>query len=195
MVDEKEKVEKELKEKEEKKEKEWWKNIPTWILVAVVFVFFLALRGVTMEGAGTSQVIILGIVIALFIMLSKKERLIGIILSPREAEIYVERDCYRKQAWGQFPIMSKFKIGPVNNAQRRDGGGMYYDVGVTEINPYDKPKYYVAKIPMKGDEKSYVSFVDLVSPFTGREKTAERTLWGITRKLRDDPLFGKFFTR
>ena len=195
VEDEKEDIKKTIEEKEVKEEKEWWKNIPNWMLVLGVFIFFIAMRGVTMEQGGISQVLILMGVVAVLILMSKKYKVAEGVLSPKEAEIYVERDCYRKQAWGQFSNMAGFRVGPVNPAQHRDGRGMYYDVALKVINPYDKPEYYVVSVTMKGPEKGFCSFAKSIGPATGREKTAERTLFGISRKLREDPMFERLFAK
>jgi hypothetical protein len=191
-IEDKEEVKKEIEAKETKQEKEWWKTIPTWMLVLGIFIFFLALRGVTLEKGGISQVLILMGVVAVLILLSKKFKVLEGVLTPKEAEFHVERECYRKHAWGQGSIMDKFDIDWPTNAQRRDGSGIFYAAGVTIRNPYRSPKYYLAKVPMRGDERGLVSFEESLVPVTGRQAVPERTLFGLTRKLRQDPFFGKY---
>lgn len=191
-IEEKEEVKKEIEAKETKQEREWWKTIPTWMLVLGIFIFFLAVRGVTLEKGGISQVMILMGVVAVLILLSKKFKVAEGVLMPKEAEFYAERECYRKLAWGQGNIMDKIEIDWPTNAQRRDASGIYYAIGVRKINPFRGVKYYLAKVPMMGKERGYVSFEDSLVPVTGRQAVPERTLFGLTRKLRQDPFFGKY---
>ena len=192
VVEDKEEVKETIEQKEKKQEKEWWKTIPTWMLVLGIFIFFLALRGVTLEKGGISQVLILMGVVAVLILLSKKFKVAEGVLTPKEAEFYVERECYRKQAWGQGSVMDKFEIGWPTNAQRRDASGIYYAIGVVRKNPFRSPEYFLAKVPMRGDERGLVSFEESLVPVTGRQAVPERTLFGLTRKLRQDPFFGKY---
>ena len=191
VVEEKEEVKESLEKKEEKVEKEWWKSIPNWMLVVGAFILFIAMRGVTMEKGGMSQVLILMAVVAVLVIMSKKYKEVEGVLTPKEAEILVEREWERKKAWNQFNMMDKFAPSPVNNAQHRDGRGMYYDTGFKVINPYSKATYYIGKVTMKGPERGYVSFIESIGPLTGREKPPERTILPISRKLMEHPLVEK----
>ena len=189
MVEEKEEIEEEIEAKKEKVEKSWWTIIPTWIIVVGCFLIFLSLRGATMENGGMSQILILVAVVFILIMLSKKYKTQEVVLSPKEAEILTERELERKRSWGQYSNMDRFQVGPIINPQHRDGRGMYYDIAVTITNPYKNPVHLIAKVTMKGPERGYVGFIESVGKFTGREKYPERTIWGVTRKLREDDFF------
>ena len=194
-IADKEEEEQKLEDKKEKETSEWWKNIPTWVIIVGIGMAFLALRGVTMEGGGISQIALFIGTIVILILVSKKYKTIEGVLTPKEAEILAERELERKRVWGQFSNMDKFIIGPVVNPQHRDGRGMYYDVSVVIKSPYKPPNHLIAKVVMKGPEKGYVGFIESVGRFTGREKAPERTLWGITRKLREDEFFKGMFTK
>lgn len=192
VVEEKEEIKESLEKKEEKEEKEWWKNVPTWMLVVGMFIFFIAMRGITMEKGGMSQILILIAVVAVLVIMSKKYKEVETVLTPKEAEILVEREWERKKAWNQFSLMDRFAPSPINNSQHRDGRGMYYDVGFKVVNPYhNKTVYYIGKVTMKGSEKGYVSFIESIGPLTGREKTPERTILPISRRLMEHPLVEK----
>lgn len=191
MVEEKEEIKESLEEKEKKEEKEWWKNIPNWMLVVGAFILFIALRGVTMEKGGMSQVLILMAVVAVLVIVSKKYKEVEGVLTPKEAEILVEREFERKKAWGQFNVMSRFVPSPINKAQHSDGRGMYYDTGFKVVNPYSKTVYYIGETTMKGPERGHVSFIEWIGPLTGREKKHERTILPISRKLMEHPLVEK----
>lgn len=191
VIEEKEEIKESLDKKEERIEKEWWKNIPNWMLIVGMFILFIALRGVTMEKGGMSQVLILMGVVAVLIMMSKRYKEAEGVLTPKEAEIFVEREFERKKSWGQFYMMDRFIPSPINNAQHRDGRGMYYDAGFKVVNPYHKTVYYIGKVTMKGPERGHVSFIESIGPITGREKEHERTILPISRKLMEHPLVEK----
>lgn len=192
-ITEKEEVKEKIEAKEEKKEKSWWKQIPTGILVGGGFLIFLALRSIMMEKGGTNPILIIGGIIILLLLMSKKYEGVGEVLSPKEAEFYAERECYRKQAWGQFSTMDKFYPGPVNKAKKSDGAGQYYSVAMMVKTPFKGRKYYEVTVPMTGLEKGFPSFGEAIIPVSGREVINERTLFGMSRKLRGDPLFQKLF--
>lgn len=195
-IENKEGIKEDIEKKEEKEkiqEESWWKKIPTWVLVIGAFITFLALRGVTMEKGGSSQLLILIAVVVVIILLSKKYAVVGGVLTPKEAEIYAERDFYRKQAFGQFSLMDKIIMSPINNPQRRDAAGIYYGIGATVTNPYDKAKYYLIKVPMRGDERALPTWTKVVAPIDGDELVPERTLFGLSKKMREDPFIKDAF--
>ena len=119
---------------------------------------------------------LIGLGVVLWMMTKSPKTREEEMISPEEAEFLTEKACIRKKKWGQFPPMSTYKVGPVSNLQHRDGGGIYYDVAVELINPYDKTKYYVSKVMARGIEKGFVTLIESIGPINGREKPQEKTI-------------------
>ncbi|RLE37449.1 hypothetical protein DRJ17_06625 [Candidatus Woesearchaeota archaeon] len=191
-----EEKETELEEDEKKKEKKpTWQKVPPTVLVAGIVAIVLVWRSMIMtEEKGQYVVIIVGILI-IFYILSRRDEATTDLVTPKEAELLVEREAIRKKAWGQFPLMATPKIGPLIDIQHRDGAGLFYRIGVTIIDPYRLPKYYIGKVMMKGPERGFTTLIEPISPFTGREGVAEKSLlpsW--VKAVRKDSFLEKFFS-
>lgn len=198
MAEEEEKKKVEEKTEEKKKEIAWWKRLSPITIIGGAIVVFLLTRSMEADVANkNSYLLYIGAVIAVLYLLAqvpktKEEDMIN----PKEAELLVERECERKNRWGQFGPMIKYEIGPVSGIQHRDGKGIYYDVAVAILSPYDRPKYYAATVMAKGIEKGFVYLNESIGPLTGREIVQEKTIipeW-MTR-TRDYPLLEKLIFR
>jgi len=191
---EKEKEKKELEEEKKKPEGFNLRNVPTWMIVAGVVLVMLAFRSMMMEGEGRQQylIVIIGVIIA-FWLFSRREE-VPRTLSPREARLLVEREIELNQRWLPLSNLGAYTVGPVVKSQKRDGAGIYYSVSVEYNDPFQKPEYYEATVPMKGPERGYVSIAESIGPVTGRERPAEKSIWKIGKKLREDPFFKDIIT-
>jgi len=195
VVDDKETTRKLMEEKEEKEKKRpFWETTPPVVLVFGLILCYLAFNQIV-AGNKTAMWILIGLGVIFFLMRKpevNKER----VLSPREAELLVERELIRKQKWNQLPVMSEYSVGPVIDGKHTDARGNYYDVGVVIKNPYDKNVYYTAKVIMSGPEITYTTFVESIGPVTGRKIQQERTVTKTPMWLQDakrEPILTKLF--
>ena len=166
-IEEKKEVEKQIEDK--KKEKPpVWKSLPPGIILIAGIILLLIFMGMGKSENKAQYIWIIIIVGLILYFLAKTKAPETGILSPREAELHVERDCLRKQMWGQFPIMSHFKVGPTIDMMHRDGRGKYYNVQVGLYDPYIVTKHFISKVMAIGDEKSFVTLVDSIGQFDGK---------------------------
>lgn len=196
MVEEKEKkiVEKETEEK--KKEVQWWQRLNPIMLGGFVLIGFLIVQNISIDEANRSTymiylIVLVGIVYLLAQVPKAKE---DEMITPKESELLVERECERKRRWGQFGPMTKYEIGPVSNIFHNDATGVFYDVAVEVISPYDRPKYYTATVMAKGIEKGFVYLNESIGPMSGREKPDVRVIvpnW--LKDMEKRPLLEKMF--
>ncbi len=193
LVNEKTAVEEEVSELEKGKKtnkKNWWETIPPLILIGGAIIIFLAFNSMEQDKGNKSYLVLIGIVILVIYLLSNQTNQVEDYVTPREAEILVEREVRRKMMWEQFPLMTKYKIGPEINPMHRDGMGMYYDVAVEIKEPWGLPRYYIGKVMMSGPEKRFTTLIKSLLPMTGREKTQETTIfpkW--MRQAEDNTVF------
>ena len=194
--EEKKEVEEILKKKEEKQP--WWQSLSPTVLAGAILIGFFLLRKVMEDTKNKNNFLfwIIAIAVILYILSKSPRPKEEALVTPKEAELLVERECERKKRWGQFGPMSKYIIGPVSYLQRKDGGGMYYDIAVEVTDPYDKPKYFTAVVMAKGEARAFTTLVEGIGSLTGREKVSERTIipqWMIDAKR--EPMMEKFFFR
>jgi|SRR3989344_8337057 len=178
MADEQEKRELEKKTEELKKEKPWWQNLSPVVLGGGLILALIILNRMLSDPTNKNKLLfwVIGLVILAYILSQSPKSKEEVIVTPREAELLVERECERKKRWNQFGPMTTYKIGPVSNLQHRDGKGIYYDVAVKVISPYDNPMHYSATVMAKGLERGFVYLNESIGPLSGREKVSEKTL-------------------
>jgi len=169
------------------KYKPWWQTVHPLFLFGGLIILVLMLRNVQLDSGQRNQYILIIALVILAWLFMKREEKVPSLVTPKEAEILVERECERKKRWGQFPIMAKYEIGPVINSMHRDSMGMYYDVAVQIHVPFERPKYFTAKVMMGGQERGFVTMIEAYGPMTGREKPQERTI--IPKFLKDSTRF------
>lgn len=173
----KEKTEEEAKEKKEAKAP-WYQSVPPIYLIAGAFIIFFAFRSMMQAEEGKNQYLILiVIIVVLWFLLSKSYKPEEQYVTPKEAELLVEREIQRKINWEQFPLNSRYRVGPVSNPQMKDGGGMYYDVAVKIMPPFDLPKYYCGKVMMRGSMRGFTTLTEALWPVHGREKKPEASVF------------------
>lgn len=198
MPDEKEKESLEKIKAEKDKEKPWYGNLSPAVLAGAALVGFFLLSKISSNSSNKNNLVIwiFAILAILYIMSQTSKKQEDVLVSPKEAELLVERECERKRRWGQFDSMASYKIGPVSYLQRRDGGGMYYDVAVEVTSPYNKPEFYNATVMAKGPERGFTTLAESIGGLTGRDKVAERTI--VPQWMRDAekrPILEKMFMR
>lgn len=193
MVDDKakakEKVEEDVKDKQEDK-KPFWEKVPPIYLIVGAVLFFIALNSMMKSENKNTYIVMIVVIFVVLYMLSKSHHPTREVVSPKEAELLVEREIERKKAWGQFPLMMKYTVGPVINPMHKDGMGMYYDVAVKTKIPNELPKYYVAKVMMAGTERGYTTMQETSFPIRGDEKAQERSVF--PRSLQQLPKIDRY---
>ena len=196
MPDEKEKQEVEKLSKEKEKERPWWQNLHPIVIGGAIRIGFFIFRGIVADAKNKSNFMfwLMALVAILYILSKTPKAKEEAMVTPKEAELLAERECERKRRWGQFGSMSTYSIGPVAPLQRKDGGGIYYEVAIEVTDPYDRPKFYIATVMAKGPEKGFTTLSESIGPLTGREKVPERTIvpnW--FREMEKRPLLEKFY--
>ena len=187
-----------LKEEEEEKKKEkgvWWESIPPGHIIIAAALILLAMRSMAASPESKNQyfLMIIGVIGVLF-LLAKNQKPMEQVVTPREADFLVESELERKKAWGQFPIMAKFNVGPICEHIHRDGRGMYYMVAVERIDPYELPKYYIAFVMSNGLEKRNVYLQESVLPYNGRTVRQEKNILPPWFKLaKKEPILDRMF--
>lgn len=178
MITEEEKREIEEKAEKEKKVLPWWKNLSPMVLGVAGIAGFLVLKSMVtdVENKNTYLFYMAGLIFVIYLLSQTAKAREDVMVTPREAELLVERECERKRRWGQFGPMAKYEIGPVSNLMHRDAKGIYYDVAVVVTSPYDRPRDYVATVMAKGVERGFVTLTEGIGSMTGREKPQEKTL-------------------
>ena len=192
--EEKKELEELLKKKE--KEKPWWQSLHPAVLAGAILIGFFLFRSILQDTKNKNNFLFWVVVIAviLYILSKSPKAKEEALVTPKEAELLVERECERKRRWGQFGPMSKYNIGPVGPLQRKDGGGVYYDIVVEVTNPYDRPRFFDGVVMAKGEARTFTTLIESIGPLSGREKVSERTIipqWMIDAKR--EPLMEKFF--
>ena len=168
MVETKEETIKSLDEKE--KAKPFWQSLPPIVIIIGAVVAFLAFKSMFMDKTGGQQQFFLILLVIGFIyLISQTKTTTPIPVSPKEAEILVERECTRKKIWNQVPLMSKFVVGPVSDMLHRDARGLYYNVAVKLINPFHKTDYFIGKVMASGKERAFTTLIKSIGPITGRK--------------------------
>ena len=195
--DDKEKYEKQLDEKKKEKEAIWWRNLPPWVYLVVGFLLFLSIRSLTIESAGRQNYIwLILLIIGILYLMSKSQKVEDAILSPKEARILAEREMELYHRWNVlYSPMSEVKVLPVMKLIHSDAQGIYYLSGAVETNPYKLPIHHEINIMAKGPEKGFVLVNSSIGAVTGRERPQEKTIWGLLRKARSDPVLGKWLTQ
>jgi len=192
---------KEVEEDIEKKEKPlpFWQRVHPIILVGAMLLIFFALKSINLnEGEGTTYIFLIIVVGVIVFLMGGKEETKARILKPFQAEYLVIKDIERKQAWGQFDIMSTFEYSVANNMLYKDSKGKYYNIGVTEKNPYERDKYYLAKIIAKGDFMGFVTYIKTTSEFTGRDIQDQKDMVAFPEFLRqaeDHPILKELWSK
>jgi hypothetical protein len=190
---------KELTLKEEEKRKKslpWYQKMDKTLLVAGVVVVFLIVVNINNDPSNRNNYMlwIIGVIALVYFLGQQKRAPEEAVLPPHVAEFLVEKQLERKKEWGQFDRMCTFNVSPVSHLQKRDGGGMYYDISVKVNNPYDKPEFYTANVMARGLERGFVTFQESMGSITGREKIPERTIvpqW--FKDLENNDLLEKMF--
>ena len=184
MAEEIEEVQEEIEEKN--KPLPFWQKVHPVILVGGLVLVYLALTSMNFgEGEGTGYMFLIIVVGIVLFLMSKKEEPKESVLKPYQAEHLVIKDVERKQAWGQFDMMSTFKYSVVNNLMHKDGRGLFYNVGIEELNPYKKKEYYLAKVLADGIRKGFVTWTEGRTRFTGRKVQDEKDLVKVPEFLRE----------
>lgn len=170
MADTKEETSKELEEKKEVA-KPFYATMPTWMLILGGVLVFFALQKLTTAKEGSSNTLYIAIiVIVVLYFLSKRDKEVEKLVSPKEAELLAERECERKIRWNQWPLMTKYAIGPVSDLIHKDGRGLHYKVGVAVSNPYwAQDKFYIAKVMASGLERGFTTLILGIGEMTGRD--------------------------
>ena len=178
MPDEKEKESLEKIRAERDSEKKWWQNLSPLVLGGAALVGFYLLKKISEDSQNKNSLLlwIAAIVVILYILSQTAKKPEDTLVSPKEAELLVERECERKKRWNQFDSMATYKVGPISYLQRRDGGGMYYDVAVEVTDPYDRPRFFNATVMAKGPERGFTTLQESIGSLTGRDKETERTI-------------------
>jgi len=192
MVTAAEDVKAEHVESEKEKEKTpFWTRMPTWQKIAILGVGFLIIRSMMLstEAKGSSIFWLVGLAVLIYILSQSKEVKDAEVVTPREAELLVERELKRKMLWNQFDPMTKYKVGPVSNYYHNDAVGKFYHVAVEAHNPYDKPKYYTGFVIARGDGIRFTTLQRNIGPLTGRERLQTRTVMSEFFKLGTDNAF------
>jgi hypothetical protein len=197
-MDEDEKRESEQSLKDKKKEKAWYQTLNPWLLGGAVILAFVFISNIMYDADNRDSYTfwLIGLFVVLYLLAQSPRIKSDEIISPREAELLVERECERKKRWGQFESMSTYKIGPVSDLQHRDARGLFYNIFVEVDNPYTKARFYIAKVYAKGLERGYVTLHESIGRFTGREYEQEKTIipdW--LTKSREYPLMEKLLLR
>ena len=177
-MDESEKREAEEKVEEKKRDIPWWQRLNPMVLGGAAIVGFLILRSVITDSENKSNYMfwLIALLVVIYLLSQSPKAREEEMITPREAELLVERECERKKRWNQFGTMSKYVIGPVTSLKHRDGGGTYYNVSVEVVNPYDRTKYYNAMVMAKGIERGFVTIQESIGALTGRETVHEKTI-------------------
>lgn len=186
----------EEKAEEKRKEMPWWQRLNPIVIAGGAVVAFLIIRSMSIDSTNRNSymfwLIALAVVIYLLSQMSVAKE--SEMITPREAELLVERDCERKLKWGQYPPMSKYKVGPVISLHSRDSQGIFYEVAVEFKVYHRKAEYWVATVWAKGLQKGFVTFREGIGPLTGRERIPEKTLMPeLLLKARQDPLLGMIY--
>lgn len=167
--------------------KPWWQTVHPVFLIGGIIIIVLMLKNMQLDSDQKSQwLLIIALIIVAWLFMKKEEKMLPLV-TPKEAEILVERECERKKRWKQFPLMAQYHVGPIINSMHRDSMGMYYDVAVRIDVPFERPKYYIAKVMMGGPERGFVTMIESFGPITGREKMQETVI--IPRWLKDSTRF------
>ncbi len=175
-VETKEEIEQLAEEK--KKELPWWQRLNPLVLGGAGLVAFLIIRSimVDVENRNTYMFWLIGLLVIIYLIAQTPKAKGEEMITPKEAELLVERECERKKRWKQFEPMSEYNVGPVSKLQHTDARGIYYDIAVEVTSPYDRPIYYSATVMAKGIEKGFVYLNESIGPLTGREKPDIRVL-------------------
>ena len=195
-AEEKKKVEQLVEEK--KKVVTWWQRLSPLVLGGGGIVGFLIIRNIMtdVENRNTYVFWLIALLAVLYLLAQTPKTKEEEMITPKEAELLTERECERKRRWEQFEPMSTYRVGPVSNLQHRDGGGIYYEVSVEVVSPYNKTMYYAATVMAKGIEKGFVTIKESIGPITGREKVAEKTMFPEWfRRAEKSPLLEKLMLR
>lgn len=172
MVESKKEVEKELEG--EPKQKPFWETVHPLVLVVGGFLLFLGWRSIQASGDNNWLIFVLIAVAVMYLMSKQKKE--EKIINPRQSELLVERECERKLRWGQWPANSEYHVGPVSDLKHSDARGVYYNVAVKVIIPFEKTEYYIAKVMASGVEMGFVTLIKSISPLTGRQIQHERDI-------------------
>jgi hypothetical protein len=174
---EKEKVEAEQQLEAERKERPFWEKVPPLVIIAAVVIIFLALKSATMEDKGNYIWYIIIVLIIMF-LLSKQGDPKVIVLSPRDADICIEREAERRLRWQQkeFRGMVKCEITGLSDLKHTDARGVFYDCGILLTGPDQLPRYLIAKVMARGDEIGFVMFQKAIGEFTGRKVDQEKSI-------------------
>ena len=158
----------------------WWQRLSPTILAFAAIVLFLLYRSMTLDPTNKKQYLMyMGLLIVILYLLSqtaptgREDR--GLV-TPEEAEWLTERAIIRKVRWGQFPLATNYVSGPVSSLLRRDGGGVYYHVGVTLYPPQDAPQNFISTVMAKGEARGFTTLQESIGPISGRELINEKSL-------------------
>jgi len=197
MAEDKDDIREEFEEEEEDKKKSppWWQTIPSLFVVIAGILMFFAFRGM-MEAEGTNNQYLLFVIliIGVLFIIGKSQDKKQDFVTPKEAELLTEREIKRKIAWGQFPLMTKYKIGPVGCIIHRDAAGMYHAVGVQIIVPFQRVQYFISTVMMSGPERAFSSLQRTLFEYDGRVLLNEKTIipeW--MRRSKEYPMLEKLF--
>jgi hypothetical protein len=174
--DEKKRIEKEAEEK--KKEAPWWQNLSptTWIIAGVIIFLIIRSIGLAPENKNTYFWWLAGLGIILYLIAQRPSSKFEAMISPKEAELLVERDLERKLRWGQLPTMSKYWLDAPIQLKHTGGVGIHYQVACTVKDPYSKPRHMMATVMPKGVERGFVLFSEHIGRVTGREVVQEKPI-------------------
>lgn len=198
VMDEQEKRDVEKLTEEKKKPLPWWQRLSPIILGVAGILAFVFISNIMYDIENRNMYIfwLVALIVVLYILGQAPKTKDEEIITPKEAELLTERECERKRRWGQFEPMSTYRIGPTSDLQHRDARGIFYNVAVEVVNPYDKPKYYLAKVYARGLERGFVTLQESIGPMKGREFEQEKSVipeW-LTRS-REYPLLEKMILR
>lgn len=165
-MEEKKETEEKLEEQKKEPKQNILQDIPPAFLIGGFIILVLVLKG---SSGSTSSIWIVIAVIVLWLLLSQNKKPIEKILSPKEAELLIERELERKQRWGQINPMATYRVEVVGDLMHRDARGTYYNYYVTIKQPWGGIQHYCAKVGAAGEERGFVTFIKRYSELNGRD--------------------------
>lgn len=162
----KEETEKKIEKKEESPP--FWKSMPPGIVIAIGIIIFFFIRSMEVGGKNKNFIYIL-IALGILYILSLQKAPRVTMVTPREAQLLVEREMDRLFLWGQFDTMDSYRLTGIYDLMHREGRGTYYNVGIEVTNPYKLPRYLIGKVAAKGEERAFTTIVESTRPIDGKD--------------------------
>jgi hypothetical protein len=187
----------ESKQKDNPSMRKPWQDIPMYVWAIGALLLFFIMKNINQSENKNTYYWLIIIIIAMYIIFSKQGDMKLNFVTPKEAELLVERECVRKINWGQFPLGTQYRLLPVVNSQHRDARGNFYILGVNFFESNNNlNENYMAKVQMSGPERGYVSFVKNVGQVNGNEAPDEKTIMSeLIKAARRDPVLERMIGR